>query len=243
MSTQHRLHDLLGEFSFHGSKLMGDMRKEVRALGQQSDARHHTLVSEVKRRFHRLESAHRQLEFVASDVFCRNNFRLDSAMKSASGLFRRAQRATSEVDARLEAEALVQVGAERIAARAQAHAKREELREDIDAVADQLVAMIGEYTATVPLTEQYLRPSLSFDAARQRLTDAEQTLRKCQGFMTALAGLREASAEPISIELMDCSVARAPGGMTKRALWAVLATLLTVTGLGYVGRRWRPFPG
>ncbi len=238
MAMHARLHDLLGDFSFHAAKLLDKMRDEVVRYSDRAPTARHATVSNVKRLFHRLEAKHRRFEFVASDVYRRNNFRLDSAIKSASGLERRVTAMMQDIDAHLRAQAAATIKAKRESELTATLSQREGLRAGIDETTDRIVAMVEEYARTIPLTERYLTPSLGAKAARIRLEDADRVLRRYDTFAELLkrrqAARRQSSA--IKIEIADSSLERVPAGLAGRAALAIVIAALTLGITGFVGR-------
>ncbi len=237
MDTHRRLKDLLGDFFHHGGRLLEAMRDDVIKLGDHSNPSRQRLTSGIKRSFQRLESTHRQFELAASNIHRRNNFRLDAAVDSASGLHRRVRHTVAQIDARLEEEALARARTERAATNDSVLQSRESIRRDINAAADRIIELYSEYAATVPEAEGFLRPMISAELARRQLADAEQRLEKCGAIAERLRAIHKTGAETPSVRLVKTSVGVTPASVTSRTLMATLAGALTLAATGYITRR------
>lgn len=216
--TQNQLHELLSDFAFYGDRLLGNMRSEIRALDERPPhpARSHALVSQIKRAFNRLESQHLQFEFVASDVLRRNNFRLDSAVRSARGLHRRIQHAVAEVDDQLEAEALAKAKEQNRRQRRLAAAELEQIRREATVSSDATVEMLSELLASIPKCEQSLRSSLLAGADALRRSDLQTQLAVCENTMESLDTADFALRRVAKVEIIDYTIERSLGDVPSR---------------------------
>lgn len=230
---QRRLADLLGEFSFHAGKLIDAMRDDVRELGNQTHdaARRHRIRSQVLRAFHRLESEHRQLEFVASDVLPRNNFRLDAAIRSARGLHYRVRQAVAAIDQRLEADAIARDRQQRQARRESLLKERERITGQVDDQMDTILSLQTELLDTIPQARDSLERAHRIDSLRRRLELLRKTFADDQELLAALRKQREAAQGIEPIRLMNYTIDQTPSNLPERLLWGGVAALITLLAM------------
>lgn len=244
-AVQERLQTLLGEFTFHSDKLMEDMRDRVRSLDPQSarQSRNHQLVSQATRSFQRFETDHRQFEFNASDVFRRNNFRLDSAVKSARGLHRRIRDNIAAIDRRLETEALDRARKERQVEIDTARRQLRDVREAIYTAVEGILAWQADLAAAIPEHDRYVRAAWIVEAAEHRLTEAERELLEWQKLLQSYENDRQAGVQAsYAIRRTERAVDPTPSNLPRRVTIATAAGVLTFVTLTAFGRRRRNTP-
>lgn len=242
-ACQQRLHDLLGDFSFHSAKLLDDMRDALNKVGERAGdpAANHMLLSETIRNFHHLESEHRRFEFVAADITLRNNFRLESAFKSARGLYRRTQDTMALVEADLEVMARRRAESQRDAALAAAKAELDGTRTGIYAAIERWIALQGDLRNIIPKTEHYVRTSESAAAAQQDFVEMERVLSERKNQLESLRQARAAApVTPCTVALIGSSWDDWPCDLERRLVIAAAIGILTFGVLNlFSQRRWR----
>ncbi|MCH8966958.1 MAG: hypothetical protein IID43_04720 [Planctomycetes bacterium] len=227
---QQRLTDLVAECSFHAGNLIDAMRDDVRDLSNQARdaARRHRNRSKLLRAFHRLESEHRQFEFVASDVLQRNNFRLDAAMRSARGLHYRIRQALVAIDERLEADAIARARQQHQAQRESLLKERNRIGGQVDDRIDKILALQAQFLATIPLARDSLERAHRADSLRQHVELLQRTLTDDQELLATLKKQREAAHVAEPIRLLNFTIDQTPSNLLERLLLGGVAALITL---------------
>jgi hypothetical protein len=243
-ASQNRLHELLGDFSHHSARLVDDLRSDVNALsvGQGNIAPFQKTISETKRAFHRLEANHRQFEFVASDVFRRNNFRLDSALKSATGLDRRVRLITAQIDAEIEAIALERAKTIRAAQRVEILDELARQRTGINQTMDAIIALQADLEREIPQADVQLRSVAMTDAANRNLARIEHSLTEREAQLDSLKKRDAKEGQAYFAELISATAGEMPTNLLSRVLFALVAAAVTFLTVSALTHRWRPVP-
>ncbi|MEE9294439.1 MAG: hypothetical protein V3W34_05675 [Phycisphaerae bacterium] len=239
-AAQSRLHELLSDYSYRSGLVLEEMSEQARLLDQQTDdaARNHALVAHVKRTFHRLTAEHRQFEFIASDVSCRNNFRLDSAIKSARGLSRRINHTIAGIDAQLATEARSLAESTRRERIEAARSELQRIRTDCGTIIEQVIALQPRLAETIAASDQFIRTASTTAAAQRQLAVMEQELVRYQSLLEELERKRRAS-EPrtCDVKVLECSTETIPANLAGQAGKAGMAGLLAFAATAFAGRR------
>ena len=234
--SHEQLRTVLGDFQFYGGRLLADLRESVQSLSERAQAHENRACAEIKRRFHRLEADHRRLEFAASDIYPRNDFRLDAALRSAEGLSRRVSDRVRLVDAQLLQEAA------KLARQAfeQTHSANQSelhlLRNTIDSLTDKIISLIEEKSRWVQLSGEAQQATASAELSRHRLRATENLVTTMQEMLIAY---RNAHAQPPPgrIALRGIDVARDDDGQPWRSLSVFAAGLMTLISTGLIVQR------
>lgn len=224
-----KLRDLLGDFLYHSGKLLDSMHDDTRQLTESASTQTHQqrLVSDIRRSFHRLESAHRQLEFAASDIRRRNNFRLDSALKSARGLLRRVHDEKAVIEAELQQIAREKWTRQRESEQSSLVAHLAELRERINQGLDEMIELQDKLVRTMPKIEQHLRKGLAAETAQSRIAQINRRLIDREKTLEELRQRSEIRRLLYRSQLVKTEVDTVPANIRERVLFGLGAAIAT----------------
>ncbi|MFH0982105.1 MAG: hypothetical protein V2A79_11245 [Planctomycetota bacterium] len=225
IDVQTALNDALGGFLFQSSAPLAAIRDEVRALATASaaPAEHHEAVSALLRTFHAFQSAHHRLEFAAADARLSNNFRLEAALKSATGLRYRTRQRLAEIEERLSAQALDELRAERERRVAALQTQLHELRQTLDASVDTLLATQERVDEQAPVLQEFLQSKTAAGFYAPRIEDLRRDLRQIETRLNDLAAKRMNVIHPDHLAAGPCHVERWPVNLPVKLLQGALA--------------------
>ncbi len=236
LAIHQRLRSSLSGFLFTASKYLSALRANVLTLGEGAEdrARLHVFESAAMRSFQAVQNAHRRFEFAAGGIETRDNFRLDTASRSARGLRRRSQRRIQSIDERLLEEARKRAREERTQSLADARGVVEGLRPAAIDVVEELVILQEELNLSAGLTEEFLRSTLQVEFAGHLTEAARGDLGQTEKRLLDLAERRTSTSEDVMLELVDCGVIAGPVNLGERLRIGALGALMTflVVGLG-----------
>ncbi len=236
MERHRELNDMLGDFLYHAGKLMDTMHDHTRRLTESAasaDGDQRT-VAAIRRSFHRLESSHRQFEFAASDIRRRNNFRLDSALKSAGGLLGRIREEMQSIDAQLVRDAKTKWLDERKAERLSLATHIQNLRDTINSRIDEMIAIQDQLVETMPRIEAHLRDHVAAETARSRIAEINKQLIQREKTLEEFRQRGDIRRQLYRTELIGTHVDDVPANIRERMLFglgAALATFVTCLAL------------
>ncbi len=241
---QEKLHKLVGDFAFHTEKLIEEMRIEVRLLDQDARdaARHHKASSQIKRAFHKVESGHRQFDFVASDLKRRNHFQLDASLRSAKGLYRRVMLATRAIDADLRAEAIKVAKARLNAKQLSAAENLESVRAQLDATVDRILRTHSDMEYSDETLEQYLKSMFDAESALKHLAEVERNLGDRATLLEKLQLHRQTSGKTCSVKVKEIGVGNVPKNLSGNLTLAAIAGTIAFIAMTFVTNRPRSTP-
>lgn len=239
LSMYHRTRSKLNDFLYKAAKHLSNMRTLVTVIGEnQSDnARYYVLQSELVRTFQTLQTAHYRFEFVASRVETPGNFRLDAALKSARGLYRRSQHQIGLIDQRLQAAARKRAR-DRHVARVDAAGR---LVDDIRATADQSIGQIISLQSDLNLsteeTETFQSALIEMKLADERLRALQTHVGEMNRKLQKLEDLNIFSADASLIRLLHCEATRHPKTLLKQLRVGGIGAVLTLATV-WLGQWW-----
>ncbi len=246
LAELEHIRNLLNGFLFDAGKQLASLRDRVRSIGEDpsEDARHHVFLSNLTRAFQTVPSVHHRFEFVARRIEGPNNFRLDAAVTSASGLRYRSQERVGKIEEVLRAEATQRdrkIRLERVAA---AEQLVRDLRSKTDRVVDMMLAIQKEFNLTADRGEAFSRAVLKMEVTAGRLKLFQAGLHRNQRRIRELAADRIAVAESIGVRFVGTEPVTGPENLRERLGFGGLAAALTfataVIGQWWIIRRAAP---
>lgn len=241
--TYHRIRSKMNDFLYTTAKHLSDMRMMVTHIGEsQSDqARYYVLQSELVRSFQSVQSAHHRFEFAAGRMETPSNFRLDTALKSGRGLFRRTQHQIASIDRHLRTQALARAREQRQEQMKAASRLVNEVRRSADQTIEQLVTIQSDLNLTADEAEAFQRALFEAELATSRLQSLQSHLSEVNHRLGDMEDQHTASAEASHIELQTCSVEDQPINLIERVriggLGAILTLFTVLLGQWWIGRR------
>lgn len=234
-----RMRALLNDFLFTAAKKLSSMRSEINGLSesQADSARYHVLNSDLTRAFQTLQGAHHRFEFAAGGIETPDNFRLDAALRSASGLRRRSQSRMEVIEGRLKDEAVSKAREMRAAAIAQTERLLHAIRGKTDQTVDQLVALQDDLTATAGMSEEFAAAVVRAELATSRSRIARQDLEKARRELDELTNGRLAAPDDIGVELVSAGCLGPPVNTGERLRFGTSAALITFLSV-LLGQWW-----
>lgn len=227
--AHNKIQNLLGDFLFHSDKLLDKMHDNTRRLTESaaSGGDDQRVISDIRRGFHRLESAHRQLEFTASDIRRRNNFRLDSVMKSARGLLRRIGDEKDTIATDLEKRAREQWTEHSQSEKSALVTHIGELRERINGSLDEMIGLQELLAKTLPKIEEHLREGFKAETAKSRIAEINSQLIAREKTLDELQKRSDARRQLFRSELIKTEVDDVPANIRERMLFGLGAAIAT----------------
>jgi hypothetical protein len=239
-STQQRLHSLLGDFDFRSEKLIEDMRQTVRSISETTTlaADHGRCVATIKRAFHSLSATHRQFVFAASNVYRRNNFRLDGAMKSASGLRRRIRSTIASIDERLESQALARALSQQEHSETKTEHDVDAIRNDTFDTVSTILDLFSDWETSVKLAAESSIATERERAIENRLTRTRsQLLSRVSLLEDVVNAKKRARQESCGVTGVSCTVDGTPTGLSARINLSSALGIITLLGTMFVQTR------
>jgi hypothetical protein len=239
LTIHQRLRSALNDFLFSSSTYLAALRAGVVTLGAGAEdrAQLHVFESNVVRSFQAVQTAHRRFEFAAAAIETRDNFRLDTALRSARGLRRRSQQRIKGIDERLQREAQQHAREQRDEALAVARKKIEGLRSAAGQVVEDLVTLQTELNLSVDVSEDFLRSALRAELTEHQAGTTRADLAKTEGRLQDLVDRRTSAFDDVTIELVDCGVIAGPVNLGQRLRIGGIGALATLLVVG-IGQWW-----
>jgi hypothetical protein len=243
LSAHQRIRQLVGDFLFESSKELASLREALDQLasGPGDDARDHVLHSDLRRAAQFVQAAHHRFEFAAGEVEASNNFRLDTALRTARGLQRRTQAAINAADEQLRTQAVQRARERHAAALAEAKQTLDTERGAADRAIERIVALQEQLNLSSVLSEDYLQAMLQAELATARVRAVEETLGDAQDQLQTLEAKR-AEKMQLPVESLNYTVAERPTNLFARLRIGGLGALLTLV-CTWFGQRWVPRRG
>ncbi len=228
IDTHERLTASLSRFLFDAGKRLASLRECLRTAeaALADDARQYVRYSRMARAFENAQNAHHRFEFAAGALTARDNYALDSAWRAAAGLRRRAQQQRRVVEETLSRKARARAVSQYHLSLADARRQLAEMRQKTDQLVDRMVATQEAVNLHVELSEDFLRRSLSEDAAQQKSAMTAAQLERMEQQRLKLSATRLARFGDTSIALVECAVAPDASQWTDRGRVGLLAGLV-----------------
>ena len=247
LADLERIRNLLNGFLFDAGKQLASLRDRVRSIGEDpsEDARHHVFLSNLTRAFQTVPSVHHRFEFAARRIEGPNNFRLDAAVTSASGLRHRSQEQVGRIEEVLRAEATERDRKDRLERVASAERLVRDLRSETDRVVDMMLAIQKEFNLTADRGEAFSRAVLKMEVTAGRLKLFQADMQRNHRRIRELAADRVAVAESTGVRFIGTEPVSGPVNLRERLGFWGLATGLTFA-TAVIGQWWiirRAVPG
>jgi len=228
-----RVRRLLSDFLFAASQRWSAMRSHLSVLGEQisDNARHHVLLSNLTRVFQSAQTAHHRFEFAAGAIDTPDNFRLDAALRSASGLRRRALEQIQQIEHRLQAEAIDKAKRQRAQSLVDAEKSVEQIRATAEQTIEQLFSVDDGLIQAVGLSEDFLHAVLKAELAANRAQTAQDDMARADLRLKELVAKRESTSADIGIKLVSCGVIGTELNLAQRARLGGIAFGVTLVTL------------
>ena len=243
LDRYQRIRRALSDFLFASARTLSQMRAAVGALNESpsDQARDHVLRSTLVRAFQKVQNAHHQFEFVASEVQSPDHFRLDAALKSARGLRRRTRARIAKIEKHLQTEALERSRKQRINETQAAKELVERVRLAADETMDSLIDLQDQLNIRADLSEAFVSAMLKVELAAGRLQLTQGYLNQTKSTLRDLRAKRLTPDHPTRIELVSCEVLGSAVDWQQRAqtggIGAALTLLTVLFGQWWVSRR------
>lgn len=243
LATYHRTRSQLNDFLYSASKILSDIRLIVTNIGEnQSDnARYYVFQSELIRSFQTVQTAHNRFEYSASHVETPDNFRLDAALKSAQGLYRRSQQNIASIEKKLKAKALTRAKERRKVNLIEASRLVDDIRISADKTIAKLVSLQAELNLSTDETEAFHRTLFEVKLATGQLQSIQSHIGEMSHHLRSLEDQHAASVNASRLELLHCDVTTHPVNLTERLRMGGLGAMLTfftvILGQLWINRR------
>ena len=247
LADLERIRNLLNGFLFDAGKQLASLRDRVRSIGEDpsEDARHHVFLSNLTRAFQTVPSVHHRFEFAARRIEGPNNFRLDAAVTSASGLRHRSQEQVGRIEEVLRAKATERDRKDRLERVASAERLVRDLRSETDRVVDMMLAIQKEFNLTADRGEAFSRAVLKMEVTAGRLKLFQADMQRNHRRIRELAADRVAVAESTGVRFVGTEPVSGPVNLRERlGFWGLATTLTFATAV--IGQWWiirRAVPG
>ncbi len=239
LAVYRRVRKLLSTFLFDSGRYVTDLRKDIQIINEdpQDEARTHVWRSEAIRHFHELQNAHHKFEFAATELESRDNYKLDMALRSAKGLYRRSKQQIEAIDTTLSATALDRAIHEHHQSLAAAEHRLETIRATYDHIVGQLVTLQDDLQISAGLNETFLKNAMQIEMSKHDRNFAKTSLETTAKQLGKLEALRLAQLGDIELTLMDCAVIDGPLDLAKRLKLGSIGALITLLAVG-LGQWW-----
>jgi hypothetical protein len=233
LDAHERTRKLANDFLYRAGKHLAAMRTLIQAVTEQSSdhARHYVLQSNLVRAFQAIQTAHHRLEFASGPLDTPENFRLDSALRSARGLHRRSQQRINLIDQRLQAKAVRLARERRNREIADGERRLENIRETIDQTVEELIAVQKELNRNAERLTAFLQNAHEQDVLRARLEVTESDLADTRERLRELATKRLNEHQEIGLELVSVEMQPRPANLLTRCRTGGIAALLALLAL------------
>lgn len=238
LTGYQRARGLLRQLLYDTSKSMTEMRGQIQALrtDPRNDARLHVYQSNMIRGFQTMQTSHHRFEFAASGIEIPDNFRLDAALRSAQGLWRRSQYQIAQIESQLRKKALLRARRERTAQLEVTEASLRNARVAADALLDDILSVGQQLNASAAQSEPFFKALVAAEVASARLELTETDLSEITRRLRELVRTRTQSAES-DIEVVEARVIGPPVRLKERLAMAGLAASLTLISM-LAGQWW-----
>ncbi|MCO6437167.1 MAG: hypothetical protein J5J06_08775 [Phycisphaerae bacterium] len=243
IETHEALRSESNRFLFESGKRLSEVRSSMREATESGPdvTAFHISQSDVARAFQVLQQEHHRLEFALVGFEPRDNFRIDSAVRSAKGLLRRCQDRIERLDDVLSKKALERARSEHTARLASAEHRVETLRGEVDAAVAELLDIQSDINVNIGAAQSYLRSSLRAQLLEEQAGTAREDLARLGSTLTQLEKERLASATGADVELLHCGVLDGPVDLPRRlqlgGIAGIAALFATLAGQWLLRRR------
>jgi hypothetical protein len=238
-----RTRSALGTFLFESSKSLAKMRASARDIetAVTDDGRVRQLQAGISRAFQTLQTLYHRFEFAASQIDRSQHFRLDAALRSATGLRRRSQKRMQEIDQALEQKALERMTTIQNASLRQAEALLNLARGDKDKAVASLVDLQDELATRTGSVEEFVAAAARTEMASRNVDLLQKTLSEANERLRELRARRRARGQDTKIEVTTTGILGPPINVAQRlrnsAVGAALALVGLLLGQWWVARR------
>ena len=236
LDAHQRSRVMLNGFLFEASKWLTSIRSDIRRLDQGAvdHARFHVLYSNLKRSFGSLQKAHHDFEFTAGRIDPRDNFRLETSLRSSRGLRRRSQQQIGIIDAQLQAKAVERAQAEQLAALTNSKKQFAQQQRDLDQTFVYILDTQRSLNENATLTEAFLRGQVEAEIGKAKMRNTSDALIATRNQIDALSMQRIDDLGDVTLEIVECGVLRGPINLRHRLRIGGLAALITLMTVGFV---------
>lgn len=236
LDVHQRARAMLNDFLYRASSRLTSIRSNIRLLDERSEdqASFHVLYSDLKRSFGVFQKAHHDLEFTAGMIDPRDNFRLETSLRSSRGLRRRSQQQIRIIDDQLQAKAVKRARLQRREALAGLERKTQEQRDSLDQTILTMVELQRTLNEDAILTEEYLRGQIEAEINKAKAAGTKTALSATAEQIETLAGKRLSSLGEVTLELVECGVLRGPINLRHRLRVGGLAAIITLLTVGAI---------
>ncbi len=234
-----RTRSALNGFLFDSSKLLAAMRDSAHDIDtlKSDDGRVLQLQGRVSRSFQTLQTFYHRFEFAASQIDRSQNFRLDAAMRSASGLRRRSRQRMQKIDDALQVAALDQMKSFRSTSLQQAEALLEFTRGENDETVSTLVELQDQLSERVGSVEIFVTATVRAEMASRNVESLRTTIAETKTRLGELESARKSRGASVKIELAAAGILGPPINVGERFRTSGLGAAITLLGLLF-GQWW-----
>lgn len=235
LDSHERTKSQMNDFLFHAGRRLTAMRMLVTSPMTSDENGPGVLAahSEMKRAFHKVQQAHHQFEFAASNIAPSNNFRLDSGLQSARGLHRRSQERIRGIEDQLRVQAAERARHRRTINLEQTEQSIVLMRERADESVDELLSIQSELTLTAAQSQDFLRAVLRRDMTKSQIDRTDGDLTELQTEIDRLAAQRRTIEERAKVELVSYHSGAARQSLKGRLSLGGLGAVLTLLTVGF----------
>jgi|GEM_PF-3969012 len=229
----------LSTFLFDSSKLLAKMRERATAPDAASDKRTSTTQSQgaISRSFLALQTLYHRFEFASSAINRSQNFRLDTALRRASGLSRRSQQRIRKIDEALQQDALERMKKSQADSVLQAEALLEKKRLENDQTVSSLVALQDRLTERVRSVEGFIAAKVRAETAGKNVETLQKTLSTSKKRLRELQMQRIAQGKMGKIKLIEAGILGPPINLGQRFRNGSIGAAITFLGV-FLGQWW-----
>ncbi len=233
LDAHERTRKRLNGFLFHSGKRLSAMRASLRTVsrGSTDHARRYVIQSDLTRGFQTVQTAHHRFEFASGAIDTTNNFRLDSALRSARGLRRRSLKRIEAIDRRLQTEAADLARRQRRRELAEAERLVDETREEADTIIEELIAAQDALNGKSDESEAFVEAGLRNGVITSRIEQTTDMLQELHEEIGELQKQRADETSSIGVELVSCEMLPGAVNLPERIRTGVVGAVLTFLAL------------
>jgi uncharacterized small protein (DUF1192 family) len=228
-----RLVQRVRDFRYLSDKAIGALRRRVSTISEQSEGSSatHVMDANIVRRFHDVQTAYRDFERTACELYAQDNYLLNAAVDSARGLWHRTGAARRDVDAELERRALLRAAEDRNQRIAALTAELDRLRAELLGHVDAIMAEADETYRIAGQLPALFNAATTGEALRQRRSHWAAKLEELTSQERRLADLSAELIDPAALQFSEAKLADMPDNMPYIAGAAGLAASLSLLAL------------